>query len=56
MNLSYCLSLQVILTCGPSEDPNDYNILDSLKVYGKTKETFGWPADDTTAGTSTKHE
>lgn len=41
---------QIVLTCGPSEDPDDYNVIDSLKVYAKTKETFGWPPEDNTTG------
>ncbi|XP_006813837.2 E3 ubiquitin-protein ligase UBR4-like, partial [Saccoglossus kowalevskii] len=28
---------------GPSVDPAGVTMLDSIKVYGKTKEAFGWP-------------
>ena len=30
---------------GPSVDPAGVTIIDSIKVYGKTKEAFGWPDD-----------
>ena len=30
---------------GPSFDPAGVSILDSVQVYGKTKEAFGWPED-----------
>ena len=47
--------LKIVITCGPSEDDDDYNVVDSLKVYGKTKEAFGWPQDDTAAGKFVAH-
>lgn len=41
----------------PSQDPEFVTMLDSIKIYGKTKESFGWPdeifSDETTIGTST---
>ena len=30
---------------GPSQDPEQVNILDSIKIYGKTKDAFGWPEE-----------
>lgn len=30
---------------GPSQDPDDVCMLDSIKVYGKTKDSFGWPKE-----------
>lgn len=35
---------------GPSADPDNICMLDSIKVYGKTKDVFGWPeeSDDST--------
>lgn len=38
----------------PSQDPEFITMLDSIKMYGKTKESFGWPDeifDDSTIGT-----
>lgn len=39
------------LTFGPSQDAENICMLDSIKVYGKTKEVFGWPeeSDETSA-------
>ncbi|XP_017783583.1 PREDICTED: E3 ubiquitin-protein ligase UBR4 [Nicrophorus vespilloides] len=36
---------------GPSQDPETVTLLENLKVYGKTKESFGWPeeTEDVTA-------
>lgn len=56
--LTYEESLQsdkkLNLTFGPSQDPESICMLDSIKVYGKSKEAFGWPeeSDDTTNGGS----
>lgn len=33
------------ISFGPSQDPDDVCMLDSIKVYGKTKENFGWPKE-----------
>ncbi|CAH1787172.1 unnamed protein product, partial [Owenia fusiformis] len=33
------------LIIGPSVDPAGITMLDSLKIYTKTKEAFGWPED-----------
>ncbi|VVC25973.1 Hypothetical protein CINCED_3A011321 [Cinara cedri] len=30
---------------GPSRDPEGITMIDSIKIYGKTKESFGWPDD-----------
>lgn len=35
---------------GPSQDPDDVCMLDSIKVYGKTKESFGWPKEQEETG------
>lgn len=37
---------------GPSADPDNVCMLDSIKVYGKTKDVFGWPeeSDDNGGG------
>lgn len=32
-------------TVGASVDPAGVTMLDSIKIYGKTKEQFGWPED-----------
>jgi len=37
---------QLLFTCGSSEDPDDNTIIDSIKIYGKTKDAFGWPQDE----------
>nr|XP_049698341.1 E3 ubiquitin-protein ligase UBR4 isoform X1 [Helicoverpa armigera] len=31
---------------GPSQDPDGVTMVDSVKVYGKNKEQFGWPEDN----------
>lgn len=36
---------KLVLTFGPSNDPLGVTMVDSVKVYGKTKESFGWPDD-----------
>lgn len=33
------------ITFGPSPDPDDVCMLDSIKIYGKTKDVFGWPEE-----------
>lgn len=33
------------ITFDPSSDPNGITTIDSIKVYGKTKESFSWPED-----------
>ena len=33
------------LNFGPSFDPGGVNIVDSVQIYGKTKDAFGWPED-----------
>jgi E3 ubiquitin-protein ligase UBR4 len=41
----------------PSQDPEFVTMLDSIKIYGKTKEAFGWPDeifDDTVVGTTSQ--
>lgn len=44
---------KLILTFGPSQDPESISMLDSIKVYGKSKEAFGWPEEsDETNGAS----
>ena len=35
----------MIITFAASGDPNGITIVDSIKVYGKTKEAFAWPED-----------
>ena len=36
---------KLVITFGPSLDPGSVNIIDSVQVYGKSKEVFGWPED-----------
>lgn len=38
-------NLVLPVTVGPSSDPSGVTMVDSIKVYGKTKEAFGWPDD-----------
>jgi E3 ubiquitin-protein ligase UBR4 len=33
------------VTFGPSQDPEYVTMLDSMLVYGKTKDAFGWPEE-----------
>lgn len=33
------------ISFGPSPDPNNITTIDSIKVYGKSKENFHWPDD-----------
>ena len=34
------------VSVGPSVDPASVTMIDSVKVYTKTKEAFGWPKDN----------
>ncbi|KAK7862494.1 hypothetical protein R5R35_005919 [Gryllus longicercus] len=45
---------KVVVTFGPSQDPEGVTMIDSIKVYGKTKDAFGWPeeTEDMTTGSS----
>ncbi|XP_037079449.1 E3 ubiquitin-protein ligase UBR4-like, partial [Pollicipes pollicipes] len=36
---------RLVITFGPSPDPSGVTMVDSLKIYGKTKESFDWPED-----------
>ncbi|KAJ8985586.1 hypothetical protein NQ317_015077 [Molorchus minor] len=31
---------------GPSQDPDTVTMVDSIKIYGKTKDSFGWPEEN----------
>lgn len=37
---------------GPSQDAENITILDSIKIYGKTKDVFGWPEETEDVGSS----
>lgn len=39
---------------GPSQDSDTITVIDSIKVYGKTKDNFGWPeeTDETVSATT----
>ena len=37
---------KISITFGPSNDPNNVTMVDSIKVYGKSKESFLWPDDE----------
>ncbi|CAB3259165.1 unnamed protein product [Arctia plantaginis] len=37
---------KLVINFGPSQDPDGVTMVDSLKVYGKNKEQFGWPEDN----------
>ncbi|XP_061716898.1 protein purity of essence isoform X2 [Cydia pomonella] len=37
---------KVIINFGPSQDPDGISMVDSVKVYGKNKEQFGWPEEN----------
>ncbi|XP_066993474.2 E3 ubiquitin-protein ligase UBR4 [Anabrus simplex] len=45
---------KMTVTFGPSQDPEGVTMVDSVKVYGKTKDAFGWPeeTEDLTTGTT----
>lgn len=36
---------KLVLSFGSSNDPLSVTMIDSIKIYGKTKESFGWPED-----------
>ena len=36
---------KVQLNCGASQDPGGVNMVDSIQLWTKTKESFGWPED-----------
>lgn len=36
---------KLVITFGPSQDPLVVTMVDSIKVYGKTKDVFGWPEE-----------
>jgi len=36
---------KLVLMFGSSNDPLGFTMIDSIKIYGKTKENFGWPED-----------
>ncbi|KAJ8734252.1 hypothetical protein PYW07_014803 [Mythimna separata] len=37
---------KLTINFGPSQDPDGVTMVDSVKVYGKNKEQFGWPEDN----------
>ncbi|KAG6463209.1 hypothetical protein O3G_MSEX013740 [Manduca sexta] len=37
---------KLLLNFGPSQDPDGVTMVDSIKVYGKNKEQFGWPEEN----------
>ncbi|XP_045509174.1 E3 ubiquitin-protein ligase UBR4 isoform X9 [Colias croceus] len=37
---------KLVITFGPSQDPDGVTMVDSVKVYGKNKEQFGWPEEN----------
>ena len=37
------------ISVGPSPDSANVTMVDSIKVYVKTKESFGWPEDESSA-------
>lgn len=37
---------KMVINFGPSSDPNNVIMVDSIKVYGKSKESFSWPDDE----------
>lgn len=39
------LRSELTISFDPSSDPNGITFIDSIKVYGKTKESFSWPDD-----------
>ncbi|EZA56295.1 E3 ubiquitin-protein ligase UBR4 [Ooceraea biroi] len=36
---------KLTITFGPSQDPEGIIMVDSIKIYGKTKDAFGWPEE-----------
>ncbi|XP_047533883.1 protein purity of essence isoform X2 [Vanessa atalanta] len=48
---------KLVINFGPSQDPDGVTMVDSVKVYGKNKEQFGWPEeneDPSTCASSSK--
>ncbi|XP_060527250.1 E3 ubiquitin-protein ligase UBR4 [Cylas formicarius] len=45
---------KLTIVFGPCQDPELMTMVDSVKVYGKTKDAFGWPEDneDVTGGSA----
>ncbi|CAH0393187.1 unnamed protein product [Bemisia tabaci] len=43
---------KITISFGQSQDPDGITMVDSIKIHGKTKDTFGWPeeSDDVPAG------
>ncbi|XP_042908898.2 E3 ubiquitin-protein ligase UBR4 [Parasteatoda tepidariorum] len=37
---------KITIFFGASADPSGVTMVDSIKIFGKTKETFGWPEDN----------
>ncbi|KAJ2946624.1 hypothetical protein O0L34_g12681 [Tuta absoluta] len=37
---------KLVINFGPSQDPDGVTMIDSVKVYGKNKEQFGWPEEN----------
>ncbi|XP_022919909.2 E3 ubiquitin-protein ligase UBR4 isoform X2 [Onthophagus taurus] len=37
---------KITITFGPSQDVETVTMIDSIKVYGKTKDMFGWPEEN----------
>ncbi|XP_072935202.1 E3 ubiquitin-protein ligase UBR4 isoform X5 [Epargyreus clarus] len=37
---------KLIINFGPTQDPDGVTMVDSVKVYGKNKEQFGWPEEN----------
>ena len=44
---------RLTLSFGPSSDTNNITVIDSIRVYGKTKESFSWPDDGDEQANST---
>ncbi|KAK9874861.1 hypothetical protein WA026_005677 [Henosepilachna vigintioctopunctata] len=44
---------KMIVMFGPSQDPENVTMVDSIKVFGKTKDAFGWPEENEEAVGST---
>ena len=45
MKLKLDITPSLSLPVGPSADATGVTMIDSIKIYGKTKEAFGWPDD-----------
>ncbi|CAH2989845.1 unnamed protein product [Chilo suppressalis] len=37
---------KLVINFGPSQDPDGVTMVDSVKIYGKNKEQFGWPEEN----------